>query len=182
MTHTHYGPKALRLRPQYQSSFGELVEAMMPVWSGKAVTHYCYRADESLHVLSADSFEVTINMGCQPHIPTGGDLKDSCRVAHVTADLWDNADVQGFIELLLRKLKASLVLSSVDKCNTPAEVECAECDSTTAFVFDNGKDQFSIHLEIVLQCLKLAEEYGQVPPLPDDWWCNMNHNLDSQIF
>ncbi|WP_390240651.1 hypothetical protein [Vibrio sp. R78045] len=114
----HYsGPEALRLHSQYKGSFDGLVEALEPVWSGKTVAHYCYRACEPLHVLSADSFEITINMGCQPNIPTGFDLQDSCRVNHITVDLWDSADVQGFIELLLRKLNASIVLSSVDNEN-----------------------------------------------------------------
>ncbi|MFA0143481.1 hypothetical protein AB4430_17155 [Vibrio kanaloae] len=108
------GPEALRLHSQYKTCFDELVEALEPVWSGKTLAHYCYRACEPLHVLSGDSFEITINMGCQPHIPTGFDLQDSCRVNHITVDLWDSADVQGFIELLLRKLNASLVLSSVE--------------------------------------------------------------------
>ena len=108
------GPEALRLHSQYKASFDELVEALEPVWSGKTVAHYCYRAPQPLHVLSGDSFEITVNVGCQPHIPTGFDLQDSCRVNHITVDLWDSADVQGFIELLLRKLNASLVLSSVE--------------------------------------------------------------------
>ena len=111
----HYsGPEALRLRPQYKDSFDELVEALEPIWLENTVSLYCYRAVHPLHVLSGDSFEITINMGCQPNIPTGFDLQDSCRVNHITVDLWDSADVQGFIELLLRKLNAYLVLSSVE--------------------------------------------------------------------
>ncbi|MDD1829794.1 hypothetical protein LRP52_47475 [Photobacterium sp. ZSDE20] len=110
----HYsGPEALRLRPQYKASFDELVEALEPIWLENTVSLYCYRAVHPLHVLSGDSFEITINMGCQPHIPTGFDLQDSCRVNHITVDLWDSADVQGFIELLLRRLKASLALFSL---------------------------------------------------------------------
>ncbi|MCW8336561.1 hypothetical protein [Vibrio paucivorans] len=110
---SHNGPEALRLRPQYRASFDELVEALEPIWSEKTVVLYCYRACDPLHVLRGDSFEITVNMGCQPSIPTGFDLQDSCRVNHITVDLWDSADVQGFIELLLRRLKASLALSSL---------------------------------------------------------------------
>lgn len=111
------GPEALRLHSQYKASFDELVEALEPIWLENTVSLYCYRAPQPLHVLSGDSFEITINMGCQPNIPTGFDLQDSCRVNHITVDLWDSADVQGFIELLLRKLNASIVLSSVDNEN-----------------------------------------------------------------
>ena len=64
-------------------------------------------------MLSADSFEITINTVSKVHIPTGRDLQDACRVKHITINLWDSADVQGFIELLVRELNASLSFESV---------------------------------------------------------------------
>ena len=109
----YYGPEALRLRPPHIASFDELLQALMPIWSGKTLTHYCYRAHESIHVLSADSFEITINTVSKVHIPTGRDLQDACRVKHITINLWDSADVQGLIELLVRELNASLSFESV---------------------------------------------------------------------
>lgn len=38
------------------------------------------------------------------------------------------------------------------------------------FVLDNGKEQFAVHLEMMLKCIKFAEQEGKIPPLPSDWW------------
>lgn len=44
------------------------------------------------------------------------------------------------------------------------------CDNTAMFLLDNGKTQFAIHLEIMLKCIKFAEDQGKIPPLPPEWW------------
>ncbi|EAA5258697.1 hypothetical protein DP804_19745 [Salmonella enterica subsp. enterica] len=56
---------------------------------------------------------------------------------------------------------ANIVRTSVD-------VDC--CDSSAVFVLDNGHDHFSVSLETVLLCLKVAEEHGHVPEIGANWW------------
>lgn len=52
------------------------------------------------------------------------------------------------------------------------------CDSSTMFVLDNGKEQFAVHLEIMLKCVKFAEQQGKIPPLPSEWWHQIANNFD----
>jgi len=44
------------------------------------------------------------------------------------------------------------------------------CDPASRFVLDNGTSQSMISVDIILQCLRIAEHQGDVPPLPDEWW------------
>ncbi|VXD06737.1 conserved hypothetical protein [Enterobacterales bacterium 8AC] len=54
--------------------------------------------------------------------------------------------------------------------------EC--CDSSAIFILDNGCDHFTVSLETILSCLKMAEEHGHVPALDADWWCLIaNHTV-----
>lgn len=46
------------------------------------------------------------------------------------------------------------------------DVDC--CDSSAAFMLDNGHDQFTVFLETILLCLKVAEEHGHVPEIGAD--------------
>jgi hypothetical protein len=52
------------------------------------------------------------------------------------------------------------------------------CDSSTMFILDNGTDQFAVHLEVMLKCIKFAEEQCKIPPLPSDWWIEIANNFD----
>lgn len=55
--------------------------------------------------------------------------------------------------------------------------EC--CDNTTMFLLDNGKTQFALNIEIVLQCMKFAEEQGKIPALPTEWWMLVSRNFNN---
>ena len=38
------------------------------------------------------------------------------------------------------------------------------------FLLKNGTNKFTIGLGNILECLKFAEEQGEVPELPQEWW------------
>ncbi len=48
--------------------------------------------------------------------------------------------------------------------------ECDVCNEALLFAMKDNYHQFSITLSTVLECLRAAEQAGEVPPLPSDWW------------
>lgn len=42
------------------------------------------------------------------------------------------------------------------------------------FLLKNGLNEFTIGLGDILECLKFAEEQGEVPELPKEWWYKMS--------
>ena len=57
-----------------------------------------------------------------------------------------------------------------------ADNECDNCDSPLMFVLECGATKLPLDLMTVFRCLKIAEERGHVPGLPNDWWMTIwNH-------
>ncbi len=58
-----------------------------------------------------------------------------------------------------------------------------ECDPSTHFVIENSHSQTTIGLNIILQCLRIAELQADIPPLPDEWWYPLikRHNIKMEI-
>lgn len=50
---------------------------------------------------------------------------------------------------------------------------CSNCDETIHFALQDKNHTFSIGLITVLECLSFAEEQGEVPKLPSDWWISI---------
>lgn len=50
---------------------------------------------------------------------------------------------------------------------------CDHCDDPLLFAMRDNHHQFAIGLFTILNCLKLAEEDGAVPKLPDEWWIDL---------
>lgn len=48
------------------------------------------------------------------------------------------------------------------------DFEC--CSEVLTFAMQDKYHSFSLGLGTVLECLKVAEQEGHVPPLPDGWW------------
>ena len=42
------------------------------------------------------------------------------------------------------------------------------------FLLKNETNEFTIGLGDILECLKFAEEQGEVPELPQEWWWKMS--------
>lgn len=42
------------------------------------------------------------------------------------------------------------------------------------FLLKNKSNKFTIGLGYILECLKFAEEQGEVPELPKEWWYKMS--------
>lgn len=57
-----------------------------------------------------------------------------------------------------------------------AEVEeaenicCKNCFEQVVFLLRDKEHEFSMGMTTVLQCLEFAENEGEIPPLPSDWW------------
>ena len=49
-----------------------------------------------------------------------------------------------------------------------------EKDDTVYFLLQDSTHQFTIGLSDILACLKFAEEEGEVPKLPGDWWSTLS--------
>ena len=52
---------------------------------------------------------------------------------------------------------------------------CVNCSETIYFALQDNERTFSIGLQTVLQCLRFAEEQGEVPKLPQEWWHAIIH-------
>ena len=52
----------------------------------------------------------------------------------------------------------------------PEDGECAQEGCELVFAMRDRHHAFSLDLSTVLQCLRMAEQEGGVPKLPDDWW------------
>jgi hypothetical protein len=49
------------------------------------------------------------------------------------------------------------------------------CSDPLVFAMRDRHHDFSIGLLTVLKCLKVAEQEGFVPPLPEDWWPSVKY-------
>jgi len=44
------------------------------------------------------------------------------------------------------------------------------CDGVLLFAMQDNHHTFTMDLVTILQCVKMAEEEGGIPELPEDWW------------
>ena len=47
---------------------------------------------------------------------------------------------------------------------------CFNCNETIYFALRDKDRTFSIGLTTILECLCFAEEQGEIPTLPNEWW------------
>ncbi|AWK15618.1 hypothetical protein SK355_13805 [Candidatus Fukatsuia symbiotica] len=57
----------------------------------------------------------------------------------------------------------------------------SSCDSPAVFILNNGQDTFALHLEILLDCLRMAQDHGHVPALDSAWWQQAINYVDKQL-
>ncbi|MDR2819018.1 MAG: XRE family transcriptional regulator [Desulfovibrio sp.] len=56
----------------------------------------------------------------------------------------------------------------------PAKEKFSDCCADPLlFAMQDNFHQFSMGLFTILQCLRVAEENGHVPHLPEDWWVQL---------
>ncbi len=58
---------------------------------------------------------------------------------------------------------------------------CDHCIDPLLFGMKDNYHEFSLGLFTVLDCLKLAEKNGYVPPLPEDWWISICRLYDLNL-
>ena len=48
------------------------------------------------------------------------------------------------------------------------------------FVMKDSVHEFAIGVKDLLECLKFAEEQGEIPPHPEDWWADdtLRYNIE----
>ena len=47
---------------------------------------------------------------------------------------------------------------------------CESCNEMMVFAMRDKYHEFSIGLQTILECLRIAEQEGYVPQLPPEWW------------
>lgn len=52
---------------------------------------------------------------------------------------------------------------------------------SSQFVIADGNNQFNFSVDLILQCLRLAEQQGDIPLLPKEWWCEINRSYHVRI-
>lgn len=59
------------------------------------------------------------------------------------------------------------------------EHACEVCDLAQYFPMRDNHHDVAIGLLTILQCFRMAEKQGHVPPLPEGWWVQLTnrHNL-----
>lgn len=58
---------------------------------------------------------------------------------------------------------------------------CDYCNESMLFAMQDNFHKFSIGLFTILQCLKLAEDEGHVPHLPEDWWVQLANRYNLKV-
>lgn len=58
---------------------------------------------------------------------------------------------------------------------------CDYCNDPLLFAMQDNFHKFSIGLFTILQCLKLAEDEGHVPHLPEDWWIQLANRYNLKV-
>lgn len=60
---------------------------------------------------------------------------------------------------------------------------CDKCSEQILFRMKDNYHEFSMGVETILNCLRLAEEKGAVPKLPDEWWLSVmdRYNIYSNL-
>lgn len=53
---------------------------------------------------------------------------------------------------------------------TPVGNFCECCDEDLLFAMRDKEHTFSLGLSVVIDCLRIAEKEGYLPPLPGEWW------------
>jgi len=71
------------------------------------------------------------------------------------------------------------ILKNRAEIKDSAEYRCENCGESLIFAMQDKYHQFSIGIEDVLICLRIAEENGAVPKLPKDWWVDIITRYDS---
>jgi hypothetical protein len=52
----------------------------------------------------------------------------------------------------------------------PQKSVCDNCDNSLMFLMKDNYHEFFVGIVTILDCLKKAEEAGEVPKLPTNWW------------
>lgn len=45
-----------------------------------------------------------------------------------------------------------------------------ECDPSSHFIIETAQGEVMVGMDVILQCLRLSECEGDIPPLPKEWW------------
>lgn len=51
---------------------------------------------------------------------------------------------------------------------------CENCSNPLLFGMEDKYHKFSLGLLTILDCLRVAEKEGYIPPLSDDWWLSVH--------
>lgn len=55
--------------------------------------------------------------------------------------------------------------------------DCDVCEEALLFAMRDNHHEFSINLTTILECLRVAEQRGEVPPLSKDWWYQVHRRF-----
>ena len=65
------------------------------------------------------------------------------------------------------------VRSNRAELQNAANCHCDNCGENMIFAMQDNYHQFTVGIEDVLVCLRIAEANGAVPKLPNDWWVSI---------
>ncbi|SDP01787.1 hypothetical protein [Desulforhopalus singaporensis] len=59
---------------------------------------------------------------------------------------------------------------------------CENCDERLIFSLRDDHHEFSLGMRTILECLKFAEEQGEIPKIPRKWWnkISVRHGIISR--
>ncbi len=63
-------------------------------------------------------------------------------------------------------------LDAISECaaTCPDGGQQRRCDGTLLFAMQDNHHAFTMDLVTILQCIRIAEREGDLPPLPEEWW------------
>lgn len=57
--------------------------------------------------------------------------------------------------------------------------DCDVCEEALMFAMRDNFHEFSLPLSTVLECFRIAEQQGEVPELPMEWWRLLHRRFPS---
>ena len=69
-------------------------------------------------------------------------------------------------------------ITAIAECPTGL---CENCGMPVVFMLKQDKQELSLDLFTVLNCLKLAADRGHIPRIPNDWWLDIVRSYGEDV-
>jgi hypothetical protein len=77
------------------------------------------------------------------------------------------------MEEIMKQSQHEKILQNRAAAKNASICPCDNCGENMIFALQDNYHQFSMGIEDILMCLRIAEDNGAVPKLQNDWWADI---------